>query len=454
MRLRTLLILLAIFAFVALLASTIAMNQSQVVVRLGWVRPMTVQLWAVMLIAFGAGAALILFFDIAGGARRVARNWKAKKLHRAHEKVEDVYRRGLRDLENGRAAEALARFEEVLSSEPHHVNALMKRGDSLRALGRYRDAVASLEQAIRLVPDNLVALYHLSDVYLDAGDPVRAEEVLRRIVRLDPKTTVSAHRKLRDLKVKQRDWLAADQLQSSLGEMLTLPGEREEARAVALGIRYELGSQQLERGDPKAALSSLATALKWDSGFVPAYIKLGEAHRASGQPEQAVASWWQGYRATGSPELLLALEEHYLEAERPEEAIAVWKQAISEATDPTPLRYCLGKLHHRLFMLDEALREFRKVEERVESLPSLHVHIARILESKGDLRGALSEFEALVDRVGEELMDYRCRSCQRRYAAWTKHCESCKHWNTVVLDVRAAVMPEPTIRPAPTWSTP
>jgi len=454
MRFRTVMSLVALFLFVFLLVSTVVLNPSLVQVRLGLGGPMTVQLGALMLAAFGAGAALILVFDIAGGTRRFARNWKAKKLHRAHEKVEDVYRQGLRDLENGRAAEALVRFDEVLASEPHHVNALMKRGESLRALGRHREAVVSLEQAIRLYPDNLVALYHLSDVYLDADDQLRAEEVLRRIVRLDPQTTVSAHRKLRDLKVQQKDWPAADQLQATLERMLTVAAEKEDSRPISLGIRYELGSQQAERGDLKGGVASLTTVLKRDPGFVPAYIRLGEAHRASGRVDEAIATWWQGYRATRSPELLTALELHYLENEQPEEAIAVWKQAIAEATDATPLRYCLGKLHHRLFMLDEALREFRRVEEQVESLPALHVHIARILESKGDLRGALSEFEALVDRVGEELMDYRCQACQRRHAAWNNYCGSCGRWNTVALDVRAAAMPEPTIRPAPTWSTP
>ena len=453
MRLRTLLTLLTVILLALVPARLIHQNQAVVVVRLGIVGPLAVQLWLVMLMAFLAGSALILLFDIAGGARRFARHRKAQKLHRAHEKTEDLYRHGLHDLENARFEQALGRFEEVLSREPYHLSALVKRGDSLRALKRYREAVASLEQVIRLSPDHLIALYHLSDVYLETGDQARAEEVLRRIIRLDGKTTVSAHRKLRDLKIRHKDWVVADELQQKIETMLTVPAEKEEARRSSMGIRFELACDHLNRGELKQATALLGTVLKRDEGFVPAYCRLGQAYAAAGNQEEAIKTWKRGYDVTGSLEILSTMEAHYLENEAPEEAIAVWKSALGRARDETPLRYCLGRLYHRLFMLDEALRELRIVEDHVTNLPSVHVLTARLLESKGDLRGAVAECQFLIDKVSEELKEYRCNRCQKRFSAWSDFCDACKHWNTVALDVRAAAVPEPTIRPGPTWST-
>ena len=55
--------------------------------------------------AFGASAALILFFDIAGGARRFAQSWKEKRLHRAHERTEDLYLHGLGEVVVARRSE-------------------------------------------------------------------------------------------------------------------------------------------------------------------------------------------------------------------------------------------------------------------------------------------------------------------------------------------------------------
>ena len=92
--------------------------------------------------------------------------------------------------------------------------------------------------------------------------------------------------------------------------------------------------------------------------------------------------WRQGYDVTGSTEPLSALQNFYLKDEQPEEAIAIWKQAIVLADNELALRYCLGKLYYRLYMLDDALREFQLIEDRVSGLPALHLYIARILESK------------------------------------------------------------------------
>lgn len=454
MRAKTLLSLLLVFAFVWFVVATIKNNQTPVEVRLAFLGPLTVELWAILLAAFGAGAALILFFDIAGGARRFARNWRQRQLHRAHEKTEDMYLRGLDDMVNGRHEQALKCFDEVLSRDPDHVNALIKRGDSLRALARYRDAAEPLEKAASLAPENLVGLYSLSDVYIDLGDESRAESALQRIIALGPESTVSGHRKLRDLKIQQGDWKSADELQTKIEKMVTLSEEKELASATALGIRFEFGRDQLARGEVKEAIQSLESALKRDDSFVPAYLRLGEAYLEIGETDVGLATWRRGHDSTGSTELLSAIQNYYLKVDQPDEAIGVWKQAIMLSENEAPLRYCLGKLYYRLFMLDAALNEFRLIEDSVSGLPALHVYIARILENQGDLQGAVAKNKTVLGEVGGLMTDYACGSCGKRYPEWQAQCDSCKRWNTVILDVGAAPTPEPAIRPAPTWSIP
>ncbi|HEX9723939.1 MAG TPA: lipopolysaccharide assembly protein LapA domain-containing protein [Vicinamibacteria bacterium] len=453
MRFRTLIGFLLIFGFVWFLASTIAMNRDPVDISLAFVQTLNVELWMALLGAFGAGAALILVFDIAGGARRFARDFRARRLHRAHERTEDIYLHGLDDMVNGRYEQAVAQFDKVLAREPDHLNALIKRGDSLQSLERHREAAQSLERAIGESPEHLVALYSLSDVYIHLGDWERAEQVLERIIQIDPRTTVSAHRKLRDLKIRQKDWAAADELQPKIEKMVTLTAEKEKARKMWMGIRFELGREQLAKGRLKEAITTFQSVLKRDGEFVPAHLKLGEAHLKGGDTDEALAAWRTGYEATGSTELLAAVQNYYLTIERPEEAIGTWKQAIVLSENEAPLRYCLGKLYYRLFMLDEALKEFRLIEDTVSGLPPLHVYIARVLESKGDFKEALSKSKTVLGEVGGLMQDFNCGSCQARYAEWRDYCERCGNWNTVSLDVRAAQRPEPSILPAPTWSS-
>jgi tetratricopeptide (TPR) repeat protein len=454
MRAKTLISLLLVFAFVWFVVSTIKNNAEPVNVHFAFLGPHKLELWAIMLAAFGAGAALILFFDIAGGARRFARNWKERQLHRAQEKTEDLYLRGLDDMINGRHEEAVKIFDQVLTRDPDHLNALIKRGDSLFMLQRHREAAEALERAAQLAPENLVALYSLTDAYRELGDEGKAEETLTRIIGIGPKSTVSAHRKLRDLKIRQGDWKSADELQSKIERMVTLAEEKELARATALGIRFELGLDQLSKKELKEAIASFGSVIKRDQGFVPAYVKLGEAQMAAGDREEALASWRLGHQATGSMELLASVQNYYLKEDQPEEAIGVWKQAIVLSENEAPLRYCLAKLYYRLFMLDAALNEFRLIEDSVSGLPALHVYIARILENKGDLQGAVAKNKTVLGEVGGLMTDHCCSACQKRFPEWRERCDECRKWNTVALDIGAAPAPVPAIRPAPTWSIP
>src|SRR3990172_11537899 len=100
MRARTLVAILGVFAFVWWIASTIRLNAGLVTVRLPLAQPLKLELWLVLLAGFGAGAGVILLFDIAGGARRLARDRARPQGHRAHEELEDLYLHGLQSLMN------------------------------------------------------------------------------------------------------------------------------------------------------------------------------------------------------------------------------------------------------------------------------------------------------------------------------------------------------------------
>ena len=454
MRARTVLTILSVFASVWFVVSTIRLNEALVTIQFAFFQPIELELWMVMLAAFGVGAGLILFFDLAGGARRFARDRRRRRASRAHAAVEDLYLAGLDAMVNGHHEKALSRFESVLAREPEDENALVKKGDSLRALGRYREAADTLERVSRAAPENLLALYSLSDVYLAAGADERAKLTFERIIQLGPETTVSAHRQLRDLLLRQVKWQEANGLQSRLVDMVTSKEERALEQAMANGILLGLGVSKMEAGDVEEATLMFRSILENDEKFTSAYVRLGEAFASEDDTEQAVRTWRRGYETTGATEPLTALQNFYLRAEQPEEAIAVWKQALVLSDNEVPLRYCLGKLHYRLLMLDEALREFRLIEDRVSGLPALHLYIARILESKNDHSAALAKTKMLVAEVEGLMMDYVCSACEWRAAEWAERCAQCGRWDSMALHLPAAATPEPTIQPSPTWSTP
>lgn len=452
MRTKTLVTILAVVGVVWFVVSTIRLNEGLVTARFSFLPPIELELWMVMLAAFGAGAGLILVFDIAGGARRFARQRRLRTEDRARAELEELYLRGMDAMANADHETALERLDEVLSREADHEGALVKKGDSLRALKRYREAAEVLERATRLAPDNVVAYYSLSDVYLDAGAYDRARRTLERIIELEPNTAVSAHRKLRDLLERQLDWSAAHELQKKLVSIVTSAEDKAREKAAQRGIELGLGRHLQKAGKLEEAVEVFRGVVEGDETFGPAYVRLGEALALLDDSEEAVRVWRRGYEVTGSTEPLTALQNFYLREEQPEEAISVWKQVLVLSDNEAPFRYCLGKLYYRLLMLDEALREFQMIEDRVAGLPALHLFMARILESKGELSGALAKTKMLVAEVEGLLMDHVCGECQWRLAEWSDRCPRCGRWGTVSLHLPRAATPEPAIRPAPTWS--
>ena len=230
--------------------------------------------------------------------------------------------------------------------------------------------------------------------------------------------------------------------------------ERALEHDMAKGVRLGLGVSQLSAGRVQEAIAAFRSILAGDESFTPAYIRLGEALVANDETEEAIRTWHRGYELTGSTEPLSSLQNFYLRAEQPEEAIGVWKQALALSENEIPLRYCLGKLHYRLFMLDEALREFQMIEDRVRGLPALHLYIARILESKNELSAALKKSKLLVAEVEGLMMEYVCENCEWRMSEWNERCAGCGQWGRVGLHLLAVDTPEPAIAPSPTWSTP
>ena len=106
--------MLVVFAFVWFVVSTIRLNEALVTVQFAFFQPVALELWMVMLAAFGTGAGVILFFDLAGGVRRFAHDRRQRRLQEAHQAVEELYMAGLDAIVNGHHEKALQRFDSVL----------------------------------------------------------------------------------------------------------------------------------------------------------------------------------------------------------------------------------------------------------------------------------------------------------------------------------------------------
>jgi predicted O-linked N-acetylglucosamine transferase (SPINDLY family) len=87
----------------------------------------------------------------------------------------------------GRFGEAEAIAARGLERTPRDYDLLNTRGVLLRKMRRQPEAVKVLEAAIKLNPKALAAQQNLANVLLDLKEPVRAEALLTKMVRLEPR---------------------------------------------------------------------------------------------------------------------------------------------------------------------------------------------------------------------------------------------------------------------------
>jgi len=142
-------------------------------------------------------------------------------------------------------------------------------------------------------------------------------------------------------------------------------------------------------------------------------VRLGDALRAQGLPNEAVDAWHQGFETTGSPIFLTFLEEHFLAQEQPLAAIEALKRCVARARKDTLPRFYLGKLFFRLEMLDDALAILQSLDGRASYAPTLHYLLGRIHERRRNHRDAATEYRKVIKEMELVQLDYRCRACKQ-----------------------------------------
>jgi tetratricopeptide (TPR) repeat protein len=77
-------------------------------------------------------------------------------------------------------------FEKVLRIDPTNFDALIELGDVLEKLGRNTDTIALLEGSLAHLSDSASVHSRLADALQVQGDLIRAIEIYRRSIAIDP----------------------------------------------------------------------------------------------------------------------------------------------------------------------------------------------------------------------------------------------------------------------------
>ena len=454
MNLRTFFSILFGFLVVSVLALALLQNLELLEQPFVLTPENSLPVYAVFVLVFLAGLSVALIISLLQDSHSLfgrVQGWWGARTRRA---MEERYRRGIETMLGGHDERAVQIFSDILNRRPDHFEALLLSGDALRNLRRFDDAIERHRRARRLRPDDLRSLYSLANDYEESGQSEKARLALSKIVQLDPSKSLSAFRRLRKIQMKDGNWTASLQTQERIESLIEkTPYKMEAERRYKLGIRYQIAVDLADHNKHKEAIQQFRKVLKAAPNFSPAQLRLGQSQKQIGDEEEAIATWRRGFLETGAPIFLTALQNHFLEQEDPQIAIDTFRSLIADASSPVMPRFFLGRLYLRLEMIDEAYREFDRLQGQVSHSPALHYYLGKTLARRNDYAGSAAEFERALDQVDLPQHQYQCAVCSTRHRRWMDRCETCGEWNTVEIDLReASSLEEMGLSPTPVYS--
>ena len=309
-------------------------------------------------------------------------------------------------------------------------------GAQARSAGQLQLAIQHHTHALELADGHTGALLALAEDYHALGEPDMVREHLRRILSRHPDEP-RALRWLRDLTVAEGRWEEAVPLQERLTRRASTAEAKARGKGLLAGIRYEVAKAARAEGRTRDARRLFQAVIRDDPGFVPGYLGLGDVLQTLGRARDAVRTWEAGLERTSALPLLHRLERYEREAGHPGEMIDRAQRALARMPDDPTLTFYLGQVYLELSMLDEATEQFERLAALAPGIATFHAHLGSLLERRGKIAEAVSEYSEALRIRGVFELPHRCGECGTFSAGWADRCDRCGSWNSVRSVTRA-----------------
>jgi Flp pilus assembly protein TadD len=244
-----------------LIANLVHPGVSDRALRLGVLRPMPLTLFRIIRRrVLGAIVILALFHVSITAAHQDTPSALAERMAE-----------GVAALKADRADEALLQFRAAAAIDPSHGPARLLAGTALLALARVREARVELEQAVRLMPREVLAHTQLAEACQRLGDEACAVAEYRRVVQLAPDDPEFAYR-LGSAYLSLSQWAH---------ERIT------RLHPNSARLHQALGREYLHQGQTELALRALTQAASADPTLPDIHLALARIHLDEGRLDDA-----------------------------------------------------------------------------------------------------------------------------------------------------------------------
>jgi tetratricopeptide (TPR) repeat protein len=328
----------------------------------------------------------------------------------------------------GNLEESLAAYLRALQKDPESALLYRKVAELLARAGRPDEAVGFAERALELEPDDVDVRIFLGTLHRIRRDVASAERVLVEPdgTPLDPDAALLLYGLYADsgrdddaLRIAR--WMvrsAPTNLRSYFAlaralDRMDRPAEAEQALRQALRQQPEnlavysaLARGRRQRGDREGEIAIYREVLAFEPHHHSTLAALADAYIALERWDEARRVLEELERRY--PEDLRSIVRlGYLDLEQKDysAASAGFEQALAENPEQHEVHYLLGMVQRRAGKLEEAQASFEQVPPEHERWSDARLQVAALKESRGDVRGALAEAEAVRTRVPSRPLD-------------------------------------------------
>ena len=391
---------------------------------------------ALILLSSVAGALAMLIAFTIRDTKRFIENWQYQRKQKKEARVHELYSRALNALLADNEDEAKESLESILVEEPKHLDALLRLGDIATAEEDYQKAMGFYNKAFTSNPQNLEVLFSLESLAEKTGRWADALNYIEQILDIDT-DNLSALYKKRAILERDEKWDELVDVQKTILKHEHSEKDRQREQMNLLGYKYEYGRHSLEHGEIEKAKKAFKTLLRLNSDFIPAYLGLAEVMLREGESEDTVDFLEKSYEQTSSLIILARLEDLLISLEEPSRLIRLYQNSLAKNPQNHTLRFFLGKLYHRLEMIDDAFETFTYVDASGMASPELYQIMGDLYLKRNQYDRAVSEFKKAVDMKMAFRLPYLCSVCGYSSQEWSGRCPSCNNWNTYTFNLYA-----------------
>lgn len=387
-----------------------------------------VQKLALILFSMAIGVFIAFIFFAIRDTKKFIDNWQYQKKQKQEIKVQELYSKALNSLLAKKEDAAKEALVDILKEEPDHIDAILRLGD-IAAAEDFQKANSHYQRARELEPKRIETLFALDSLFEKSGRWPEALRYLDEILDIDDANLTAMYRK-REVLEKQARWDDVVSLQKSILKREHSEKDKKREQENLIGYEYEYGRHSLENGQLEKAKKTFRGIIRTEKDFVPAILGLAEVLLQEGESEEAINMLENAFAASESKILLARLEDLLISISEPSRLIRIYRSAISRNPNDPVTKFFLGKLFHRLEMIDDSFDTLSGIDTGGASYPELHLLMGNLYLRKRQLEKAVMEFKKAADIKTAFRLPYCCNHCGYRADDWSGRCPDCRNWST------------------------